>query len=172
MIPTRSWVTPRRLCGPSRRRSRRCADRTRTFRWRSCCTGSTRCCGAGRRTSGPGCPQRPSSTCPRSPGGRSSGGCTANTAGPHGKSCAAATARAAGGPPTARWSCSRGAGVHHPLPLPRNQDPLSLAQHHDDRPSRLTSSPSVASSDRPGPPSAGTPDPHNGHDQHINPRDL
>src|SRR3954451_9332263 len=36
----------------------------------------------------------------------------------------------------------------------------------------MRSSPSVASSGRPGPPTAGTPDPHDGHDQHINPRDL
>src|SRR4051812_47800194 len=34
------------------------------------------------------------------------------------------------------------------------------------------SSLSVASSGRPGPPTAGTPDPHDDHDQHINPRDL
>ena len=32
------------------------AGRTPTCRWRSCCAGSTRCCGAGPPTSGPGCP--------------------------------------------------------------------------------------------------------------------
>lgn len=34
-----------------------------SLRWRSCCTGSTRCCGAGPPTSVPGCPPGRSNTC-------------------------------------------------------------------------------------------------------------
>ena len=93
---------------------------------RSCCAGSTRCCGAGAPTSGQGCPARPSATWPPSSGGRSWPGCAANTAGPAGKPCAAATAAADGGPPTDRLLCSTpgrsarpdtGTGDSYPSPL-------------------------------------------------------
>src|SRR6266498_1396431 len=64
------------------------------------------CCGAGAPTSSPACPAWPSSTRAPLPGGRSSDGCAANTAGSPGRISAAATATVGGGPLTARSSCS------------------------------------------------------------------
>ena len=51
----------------------------RTNRSPSCCTGSTRCCGAGPTTSATGCPRRPSATCAPSSGDGWSAGCATST---------------------------------------------------------------------------------------------
>ena len=62
--------------------------RTRTDHWRSCCTGSTRCCGAGAPTSAMGCPAIASATWRPTPGVGSSVGCGAGTPIATGRPCA------------------------------------------------------------------------------------
>ena len=62
-------------------------------RSRTCCTASTRCCGAGPPTSGTACPRPPSATCAPSSGTGSSAGCAASTPMPTGSSSDGATSR-------------------------------------------------------------------------------
>ena len=60
------------------------------------------CCGVGPPISGPGCRPSPSATCAPSPGDRSSDGSVASTPESPGRTSAAASALADGGPPTAK----------------------------------------------------------------------
>ncbi len=75
-----------RPCWRLNGRSRRCAEQSnRTSRSMTCCAGSIRRCGAGRATSGPGCPRRPSPTSATTRGRRYGDGCAVNTASRPGK---------------------------------------------------------------------------------------
>ena len=86
---------------------RRCAGKSaRTSRSMPCCSGSTRRCGAGAPTSGPGCPPPPSPTCAITCGTRSGDGCGASTPRRAGRRSAPATAGADRGGPARNGSCS------------------------------------------------------------------
>ncbi len=88
-------------------RSRRCADRSvRTSRSMPCSPGSTRQCGAGAPTSGPGCPTRPSPTCATTCGTRSGDGCSASTPRRVGGRSTGSTAAVGHGGPARTGSCS------------------------------------------------------------------
>ena len=97
----------KRPYGPSPGRSRRCADRSaRTNPWMPCSSGSTRWCGAGVATSGPGCPTRPLPISATTCGFGSGTGYAANTPGSPGRTSAAATSAADHGRPATVGYCS------------------------------------------------------------------